>query len=110
MKTNLTYTSRLDLAYGTVPKQRLDIYLPKGKIVNAPVFLFVHGGGFREGDKAHYGPVAGGRKQPAMQAGHQHDTRPAINRASQAEYHPVFSEDHRAVILLFHGMNKLAPD
>lgn len=52
------YPHYLDLAYGTDPKQRLDIYLPKGKVANAPVFLFVHGGGFREGDKAHYGSVA----------------------------------------------------
>ena len=52
------YPHYLDLAYGTDPKQRLDIYLPKGEVVNAPVFLFVHGGGFREGDKAHYGSVA----------------------------------------------------
>ena len=52
------YPHYLDLVYGTDPKQRLDIYLPKGKVSNAPVFLFVHGGGFREGDKAHYGSVA----------------------------------------------------
>ena len=52
------YPHHLDLAYGTDPKQRLDIYLPKGEVANAQVFLFVHGGGFREGDKAHYGSVA----------------------------------------------------
>ena len=52
------YPHYLDLAYGTAPKQRLDVYLPKGKVANAPVFLFVHGGGFREGDKTHYGSVA----------------------------------------------------
>lgn len=52
------YPHHLDLAYGIDPKQRLDVYLPKGEVVNAPVFLFVHGGGFREGDKAHYGSVA----------------------------------------------------
>ena len=48
----------LDLAYGADPKQRLDLYLPEGELSNAPVFLFLHGGGFREGDKAHYGSVA----------------------------------------------------
>lgn len=47
-----------DLAYGTDPKQRLDLYLPKDDVANAPVFLFLHGGGFREGDRAHYGSVA----------------------------------------------------
>ena len=52
------YLHHLDLAYGTDPKQRLDLYLPGGEVSNAPVFLFLHGGGFREGDKAHYGSVA----------------------------------------------------
>ena len=52
------YPHYLDLAYGTDPKQRLDVYLPRGEVTNAPVFIFVHGGGFREGDKAHYGSVA----------------------------------------------------
>ena len=48
----------LDLAYGPDPKQVLDLYLPEGEVSDAPVFLFLHGGGFREGDKAHYGSVA----------------------------------------------------
>ena len=52
------YPHYLDLAYGPDPKQRLDVYLPKGEVAKAPVFLFVHGGGFREGDRAHYGSVA----------------------------------------------------
>ena len=52
------YPHHLDLAYGTGPKQRLDVYMPKEKVSNAPVFLFVHGGGFREGDRTHYGSVA----------------------------------------------------
>jgi len=48
----------LDLAYGEHPKQKLDLYLPAGKQSGAPVFIFLHGGGFREGDRAHYGYVA----------------------------------------------------
>ncbi|HEX2140507.1 MAG TPA: alpha/beta hydrolase [Woeseiaceae bacterium] len=48
----------LDLAYGEDPKQRLDLYLPEGEVEGAPVFLFLHGGGFREGDRAQYGFVA----------------------------------------------------
>ena len=52
------YPHHLDLAYGSDPKQRLDLYLPEGEVSNAPVFLFLHGGGFREGDRAHYGSVA----------------------------------------------------
>ncbi|MDE0157858.1 MAG: alpha/beta hydrolase [Gammaproteobacteria bacterium] len=52
------FPHHLDLAYGSDPKQRLDLYLPEDKVSNAPVFLFLHGGGFREGDRAHYGSVA----------------------------------------------------
>ena len=52
------FPHHLDLAYGTDSKQRLDLYLPAGEVSNAPVFLFLHGGGFREGDKAHYGSIA----------------------------------------------------
>ena len=48
----------LDLAYGDNPKQKLDLYLPKEKPVDAPTFLFLHGGGMREGDRAHYGYIA----------------------------------------------------
>lgn len=53
------YPHHLDLAFGDDPKQKLDLYLPKDSdLSNAPVFLFFHGGGFREGDRAHYGAVA----------------------------------------------------
>ncbi len=48
----------LDQAYGEHPKQRLDLYLPEGEPGNAPVFLFLHGGGFSEGDRAQYGYIA----------------------------------------------------
>lgn len=56
--TQKEFPHNLDLAYGTSKDQRLDIYLPKGKVENAPVLLFLHGGGFVEGDKAIYGFVA----------------------------------------------------
>ena len=52
------FPHELDLSYGKNVKQRLDLYLPKSKVKNAPVFLFLHGGGFREGDRAQYGFVA----------------------------------------------------
>lgn len=48
----------LDIAYGSDPKQRLDVYRPVSKPSGAPVFVFLHGGGFREGDKAQYGYVS----------------------------------------------------
>jgi arylformamidase len=40
-----------DVAYGTDPKQRFDVYIP-AKASHAPVMFLVHGGGWRIGDKA----------------------------------------------------------
>jgi len=41
-----------EFAYGADPKQRLDLVKPAG-VTKAPVLLFVHGGGWSIGDKAH---------------------------------------------------------
>ena len=50
----------LDLSYGEDAKQKLDLYVPTGPATAPrPVFIFIHGGGFREGDRSHYGFVAG---------------------------------------------------
>ena len=43
-----------NVAYGTDPAQRFDVYLPKG-VQRAPVFFFVHGGGWANGDKTNPG-------------------------------------------------------
>ncbi len=48
----------LDIPFGDHPKQRLDLYAPEEKSSGWPVFVFFHGGGFREGDRADYGFVA----------------------------------------------------
>ena len=54
-----TLPHHLDLPYGDDPKQRLDLYLPRTTRRRPwPVFIFLHGGGFREGDRAHYGYVS----------------------------------------------------
>lgn len=42
-----------DLAYGEHPRQRLDLYRPHGASLGPlPLILYVHGGGWRRGDKA----------------------------------------------------------
>ena len=46
-----------DLAYGSAPKQTLDVYLPAKQSKNAPVIFIIHGGAWRFGDKAHKGTV-----------------------------------------------------
>lgn len=38
------------------PKQKLDLYLPKGK-TNFPVFVFFHGGAWTNGDRSIYAPL-----------------------------------------------------
>ena len=58
-KTRKKLPHTLDLAFGEHEKQKLDLYFPEEKPTKAPVFLFIHGGGFREGDRSHYGYVAG---------------------------------------------------
>ncbi|MDR7305204.1 alpha/beta hydrolase [Rhodoferax saidenbachensis] len=40
-----------DVAYGTDPKQRMDVYLPAKGAALAPVIFMVHGGAWRMGDK-----------------------------------------------------------
>ncbi len=39
-----------DLAYGSDPAQRLDVYLPR-EAKAAPLLVLVHGGGWSRGDK-----------------------------------------------------------
>lgn len=39
-----------DVAYGSDPRQRFDVYLPSA-VRDAPVLFLVHGGGWRHGDK-----------------------------------------------------------
>ncbi|CAN7558791.1 alpha/beta hydrolase [Pseudoxanthomonas sp. LjRoot143] len=45
-----------DVAYGDDPRQRFDVYLP-AQPKNAPILLFVHGGGWANGNKDNPGVV-----------------------------------------------------
>jgi acetyl esterase/lipase len=46
-----------DLAYGTLPRQKLDIYTPLGADAQTPVVVFFYGGGWQDGAKETYGFV-----------------------------------------------------
>ena len=47
---NIAYVENAD------PKQKLDLYFPKGK-TNAPLFVFIHGGAWVSGDRSVYAPI-----------------------------------------------------
>lgn len=50
---------RADVAYGSAPRQRLDVFLPDGaRRGGAPVIVMVHGGGWCVGDKTMSGVTA----------------------------------------------------
>ncbi len=57
-ETRKELSNHLNLTYGESEKQRLDVYLPKEVPGKSPVLVFFHGGGFSEGDRAHYGFIA----------------------------------------------------
>lgn len=42
----------LDTAYGSDPKQKMDIYLPAGRTTVTKVIILIHGGGWEAGDKS----------------------------------------------------------
>jgi arylformamidase len=41
----------LDVSYGSDPKHRLDVYLPRDRVTGAPVLIFLHGGSWTHGYK-----------------------------------------------------------
>lgn len=51
-----------EIAYGSDPAQRFDIYLPS-QVKGAPTIFYVHGGGWRRGDKAMRGLIEAKQKR-----------------------------------------------
>src|SRR3990172_12948637 len=49
-ETRKEFKHELDIPYGDDPKQKLDLYLPQPASAS-PVYVFIHGGGFVEGDR-----------------------------------------------------------
>jgi len=47
---------RLDVAYGRAPLEKMDVYIPKHRSSQKmPILFFLHGGGWRIGDKKQHG-------------------------------------------------------
>ncbi len=51
------YTATTDIAYGALPRQRLDVYRPQGSGPH-PVIVFFYGGGWESGERGPYRFVA----------------------------------------------------
>ncbi|HET9449040.1 MAG TPA: alpha/beta hydrolase [Steroidobacteraceae bacterium] len=96
-QTRAAFPHHLDIAFGESPKQRLDVYLPKNPVKNAPVLLFLHGGGFMEGDRAHYGYVA----TPYVQKGII-TVVSGYRMAKRGVPYPAQSDDTKAAIVWIH--------
>ncbi len=86
----------LDVPYGKDPKQRVDLYFPTAKVTSAPVLLFLHGGGFREGDRKQYGYVG----EPF--AKHGIITVVASYRLTPGFKHPAQPDDTKAIVAWIH--------
>lgn len=50
-------TAHKDLRYGPHERNVLDIYLPDDTEAKAPLVIYIHGGGFIDGDKSNVSPV-----------------------------------------------------
>src|ERR1700712_1535331 len=49
------YDAVLGLRYGAADRHILDVYLPRVRLADAPVFVFFHGGALEEGHPRRYG-------------------------------------------------------
>jgi acetyl esterase/lipase len=52
------YTLTSNLAYAPLPRQKLDVYVPRGAKPGAPVVIFFYGGDWQNGNKVDYRFVA----------------------------------------------------
>jgi acetyl esterase/lipase len=96
-QTRTDFPHHLDISFGDSPKQALDVYLPKKPVKNAPVLLFLHGGGFMEGDRAHYGYVA----RPYAEKGII-TVVSGYRMAKRGVPYPAQSDDTKAAIVWIH--------
>ncbi len=75
------------LAYGSDPRQQIDLYQPKGHVGPRPVLVFVHGGAWTAGERADYGFVG----KSFAQAGFL--TAIISYRLAPQSIYPAFVED-----------------
>jgi len=52
--TTCGYTQTTDIPYGPIPRQKLDVYVPRHATTNTRVVIFLYGGEWQAGEKANY--------------------------------------------------------
>lgn len=57
LQSTLPGARKLEQHYGADPAQALDVYIPPGKLRDAPILVMVHGGAWKIGDKANTGSI-----------------------------------------------------
>ena len=48
------YVARTDVPYGALPRQQLDVYLPREPAADSPLVVFFYGGSWTRGERADY--------------------------------------------------------
>jgi acetyl esterase/lipase len=57
-QSDLPASTALDVAYGSQPSQKMDIYLPAGRTTtHTPFMIVIHGGGWTGGDKGEFNAI-----------------------------------------------------
>jgi arylformamidase len=59
-RTRAAHRSMIDVPYGPLPRNRLDLFFPPGNVAGRPIHMFIHGGYWRGQVKEDYAFVAEG--------------------------------------------------
>lgn len=51
---DITFDKQMDVSYGDDPEHKMDLYIPENKQQNNNVFIIIHGGGWKAGDKSQF--------------------------------------------------------
>lgn len=86
-----------DVAYGEAPRQRLDVYAPAGGAYDAPVVVFIYGGGWDSGSRHAYSFVG-----HALAANGFVTVIPDYRLVPEVRY-PAFVADSAAVVRWVHA-------
>lgn len=86
-----------DVSFGTDPAQKMDVYLPKNRSINTRVIIYIHGGGWFQGDK---GEIKEGAVYFQQQGFVFISLNYRLTRTAQHNIHPAQVQDIESAINL----------